>query len=82
MIETVISNSNTHPTKHWWSLELMAKHTEVCRLTCRAYSRRSEPDDPVHQRHKEARRVYGLMLECTKKLHWEGFLTLVNKRSV
>jgi len=59
VIETVTPNSNLPPhQKCWWSLELMAKCTEVCRLTCREYGRRSEPDDPVHQKHRGKKGIW------------------------
>ena len=81
MIETAIPKGNFPPhQKCWWSPELMTKHTKVLRLACRAYGRRSEPDDPMHQRHREARQTYGLMLKHARKHHWEGFLTSVDEK--
>jgi len=57
----------------------VAKCTEVCRLRCRAYGKRLEQEDPAHQRHREARRAYGLMLKHAKKEHWQGFIASVDK---
>jgi len=64
VIEACIQKVTPIPhQKWWWSLTLMAKRTELGRLTCRAYSRRTEQDDPVHLEHREARRVYGMLID-------------------
>ena len=68
--------------KCWWSKELAERRKEVCRLTHRAYGRRGEASNPIHHKHKAARRVYGAMIECAKMCHWEEFLEMVNEKSV
>jgi len=60
----------------------MAKCMELCRLTCRAYSRRMEQEDPVHLEHRKVRRVYGMLIDKAKREHWDGFLASLDKRSV
>ena len=78
-IDTCVPKCRSAPhQKCWWSQELTERHSEVFRLAWRAYSRRSEPGDPIHTAHKEARRYYTTMIENTKKQHWEGFLTSLN----
>ena len=46
--------------QHWWSPLLSARCMELRRVTQRAYSRRSELEDPVHLEQRAARRAYGL----------------------
>jgi len=52
------------------------------RLTQRAYSRRSEPGDPVHLEQQMVRRAYGVLIEKAKREHLEGFLESLNEKSV
>ena len=48
----------------------------------RAYNRRTEPLDPVHHEYRMARNSYALMIENSKKCHWEDFLALVDEKLV
>jgi len=57
--------------KQWWSKELAKRWMEVCRLTCRGYNKRSEPDDAIHHEQKAIRKAYGVMIKCMKRCHWE-----------
>jgi len=83
VIDTKIPKTRPSPyQKWWWSKDLAVKHREVCRLTRRAHNRRTEPEDPVHIETKTARHAYGLMIECTKKCHWEEFLESVDEKTV
>src|SRR5882672_10018104 len=83
VIDTKIPKTRPSPyQKWWWSKDLAVKHREVCRLTRRAHNSRTEPEDPVHIETKTARRAYGLMIECTKKCHWEEFLESVDEKTV
>src|SRR5882672_60892 len=68
--------------KHWWSKELSKKQREICRLTCKAYSRHFDHDDPVHCECKSLRKLYAMIIKIQKKHHWDGFLELVDERTV
>jgi len=68
--------------KCWWSPLLTEKRTELHRLMCKAYNRRLELGDPVHIEHKAMRRAYGALIDDAKRTHWEGFLALLDERSV
>ena len=46
------------------------------------YNRRLEPGDPVHHEHRAMRRVYGVLIDNSKKAHWEGFLASLNEKSI
>jgi len=41
-----------------------------------------EQEDPVHLEHREARRVYGLLIDKAKRDLWEGFLASLNESLV
>src|SRR5882724_3205860 len=68
--------------KRWWSPILTAKRAEVHRLMHRAYKRRSDPEDPIHDKHRAVRKVYAVLIENAKRDHWEGFLESLNEKSV
>ena len=53
--------------KHWWSPLLSARHMELRRVTQRAYSRRSELEDPVHIKQRVVRRAYGTLIKIAKR---------------
>jgi len=57
--------------KWWWSPELSARYMVLCRLTRRAYSRRSEPGTSA-PRATDARSAYGALIEKAKREHWRG----------
>jgi len=68
--------------KCWWSPLLSARHMELCRLTWRVFSKRLEPEDLVHLKQRGMRRAYGTIINNAKREHWEGFLVLLDKRTV
>jgi len=68
--------------KRWWSPILTAKRAEVHRLMHRAYKRRSDPEDPIHDEHRAVRRVYAVLIENSKRDHWEGFLESLDEKLV
>jgi len=41
-----------------------------------------ELGDPIHAAHKEARRCYLTLIENAKKQHWEGFLAVLDEKSI
>ena len=61
---------------------LTVRRDEVHRIICRAYKRRMDPGDPVNDKHRAARKVYAVLIENTKRDHWEGFLKSLNEKSV
>ena len=64
VIDTCIPKSGLVPyQKRWWSQALAVRCTEACRLACRAYNRRTEPEDLIHSSHKAARRINATMVE-------------------
>jgi len=83
VIESKIPKMSPVPhQKWWWSKELTTKQKAVHRLTCKAYGRRVDPEDPAHLEANMARYAYGSMIECAKKWHWEDFLESVDKMTV
>jgi len=83
VIDVSIPKGGTLPhKKQWWSPMLTVKQAEVRRITHRAYKRRMDPGDPVHDEHREVRRVYARLIENTKRDHWEGFQESLDEKSV
>ena len=68
--------------KQWWSPLLTEKHTELCRLSHRAYNRRTELGDPVHLDHRAVRRAYGALIDNAKRTHWEGLLASLDEKLI
>jgi len=83
VIEDCILKAGPLPyEKWWWSSLLTAKCVELHRLLHRAYSTRMEPGDPVYLEHRAVRRAYRVLIYNTKRVFWEGFLALLNKRLI
>ena len=53
-------------TKRWWTRELTQCRTVVRQLTQKAYKRRVDPHDPVHQEYKMIRNPFTVMIEIEK----------------
>jgi len=68
--------------KCWWSRELVDRCREVCRVACKAYNRRLDLEDLDHCTHRMARGAYAVMIENSKRVYWESFLSSVDKRLV
>ena len=41
-----------------------------------------DPGDPIHNEHSAVRKVYDVLIENAKRDHWEGFLELLDEKSV
>ena len=60
----------------------MGRCKEVQKLAWQAYQRRAHPQDPIHGVHKAKRNIYSSMIKHTKKAHWEGFLSLLDDKTM
>src|SRR5882672_434169 len=68
--------------KRWWTRELADRRRELCKVARKAYSRRSEPEDPIHHLHRTARRAYSVLIENAKRTHWANFLGTLDEKSM
>jgi len=76
VIDTKVLKTKPSPyQKCWWSKELTEKPKEVCRLMCKAYSRRFHPYDPIHYENKSMIKAHSTIVSsCATALltSWES----------
>ncbi|KAF8588922.1 hypothetical protein K439DRAFT_1261534, partial [Ramaria rubella] len=68
--------------KRWQSKKIADKRLQTRQLGQNSYSRHSNLDDPIHKEYKCCQNKYGLLIERTKKQHWETFLDMVDEHNV
>ena len=77
-IESKVPLCNPLPHTKWWRNQGLNKvRKEKNRLTRELYKWRDLLDHHVHTEHRQATRDYAKLIERSKKLHWETWLTNV-----
>ena len=74
-IAAEVPMTNISPkTKRWWTRELTNLRRQANRLGRQAHKLKSFPDNPIHEEHNAARRLYDKTLKDTKRQHWRDWL--------
>jgi hypothetical protein len=70
-VEELVPKTKPSPyMKRWWSTELTRSRAAARRIGRRAYARRGDPTDKVHDEYKVARNQYAAAIEKSKQEHW------------
>jgi len=68
--------------KRWWTQELSNMRKRKNRLSRESHHWRGLPDHESHQKHREVSKEYAMLIERTKKMHWEEWLLNASEKDI